>query len=189
MQRFHQVMFIGSLLALSWFAMLAVHEFGHVVGALATGGTVAQVVLHPLTISRTDVSPNPHPLTVVWLGPILGSSIPVLIWRFIPSRITVARQIGCFFAGFCLIANGAYIAFGSMDGVGDCGAMLRHGSATWTLLLFGAITIPLGLHLWHQLGPIKPFLANPAKIDPAVTYWLFTVFVAMLTLEFTFSPK
>jgi len=65
MQRFHQLLFIASLLALSWFAMMAVHEFGHVVSAFASGGAVERVVLHPLTISRTDVSPNPNPSIVV----------------------------------------------------------------------------------------------------------------------------
>jgi hypothetical protein len=42
-----------------------------------TGGTVERVVLHPLSISRTDVSPNPHPVAVVWLGPIVGSVVPL----------------------------------------------------------------------------------------------------------------
>jgi hypothetical protein len=51
MERFHQLLFIVSLVALSWFAMMAVHELGHVVGAVVTGGNVERVVLHPLTIS------------------------------------------------------------------------------------------------------------------------------------------
>jgi hypothetical protein len=42
-KRFHQFILIGSLL-LSWLAMTVVHEFGHVVGAWLTGGTVAKVV-------------------------------------------------------------------------------------------------------------------------------------------------
>ena len=43
-------------MALSWFVMMAVHELGHVVGALATAGSIERVILSPLTISRTDVS-------------------------------------------------------------------------------------------------------------------------------------
>ena len=31
--------------------------------------------------------------------------------------------------------------------------MLRHGSPPWTLWLFGAVTVPAGLWLWHRLGP------------------------------------
>jgi len=117
--------------------MMAVHEFGHVVGALTTGGSVERVVLHPLTISRTDVAPNPRPAIVVWLGPILGCVVPAIGWWLVPRRYAITRQIALFFAGFCLLANGAYIAIGSFDRVGDCGVMLKHGSPLWTLLLFG----------------------------------------------------
>ena len=67
MLRFHQILFAASLVALCWFAMMAVHELGHVVGALVTGGSIERMVLYPLAISRTDVSPNPHPAIVVWL--------------------------------------------------------------------------------------------------------------------------
>ena len=189
MQRVHQLVFVTSLLALSWFAMMAVHELGHVVGALTTGGTVERVVLHPLTISRTDVSTNPNPSIVVWLGPILGCIVPAAVWWLIPRRFAVARKIAMFFAGFCLLANGAYIAIGSFDRVGDCGVMLQTGSPLWTLLLFGTLTIPLGFYLWHRLGSVKHFLADPSMVDPNVAYALLSALIVMLALEFTISPR
>ena len=189
MQRFHQLIFVTLILTLSWFAMMAVHEFGHVVGALTTGGTVERIVLHPLTISRTDVSPNPHPLIVVWLGPILGCIIPAAIWWLIPRRFAVSRNIAMFFAGFCLLANGAYIAIGSFDGVGDCGVMLQHGSPLWALFVFGLLTIPLGFYFWHRLGSVKQFLADPLLVDPIVAYRLFVALIVVLTLEFTISLR
>ena len=40
MKRLHQVLLIGAFLPLCWLAMMAVHELGHVVGAVATGGRV-----------------------------------------------------------------------------------------------------------------------------------------------------
>ena len=58
-----------------------------------------------------------------------------------------------FFAGFCLIANGVYLGVGSIERIYDADDLLRHGSQTWHLWLFAAITIPLGLLLWHRLGP------------------------------------
>jgi len=188
MQRFHQLVFVTSLLALSWFAMMAVHEFGHVVGALTTGGIVERVVLHPLTISRTDVSPNPQPSIVVWLGPILGCVIPAVVWCLIPKRYSVGRRIALFFAGFCLLANGAYIGIWAIDRVGDCGVMLQHGSPLWTLVLFGALTVSLGFYSWHRLGSVKQFLTDPSLVDPAVGYILLGSLVVLLILEFTVSP-
>src|SRR5256885_1670691 len=76
-RRFHQVVLISSLLPLSWLGMMAVHEAGHIAAAWLTGGKVVRVVLYPLTISRTDVDPNPNPLAVTWAGPAVGALLPL----------------------------------------------------------------------------------------------------------------
>ena len=169
--------------------MMAVHELGHVVGAIVTGGNVECVVLHPLTISRTDVSPNPHPAVVVWLGPILGCLIPVAAWLVVPRRMTIARNVAMFFAGFCLIANGAYIAIGSFDRVGDCGEMLRTGSPLWALITFGAVTVAVGLFLWHRLGSLKHFLSNPSVITSRSAYLVLCILLAVVVSESAFSQR
>jgi hypothetical protein len=113
---------------------------------------VSQVVLYPLTISRTDLAENPQPLVVVWAGPLLGSLVPLLGWGIAAGVRLSAAFVLRFFAGFCLIANGLYIGVGSLAGVGDCGEMLRSGSEVWHLWLFGAITVPAGFWLWHRQG-------------------------------------
>jgi hypothetical protein len=152
MSRAPQAVLIASTLLGSWLGMQAVHEAGHVLAARLTGGVVARVVLHPLTISRTDLAHNPAPLVVVWAGPLFGALVPLLFW----AAAALARVPGAFvlrfFAGFCLIANGAYIAVGSFDRIGDAGEMLRFGSPMWLLWLFGLLTVPPGLWLWHGQG-------------------------------------
>jgi hypothetical protein len=77
MNRSYQIMLIGSTLALCWLGMQVVHEIGHVVAAWVSGEEVHRVVLHPLTISRTDTSHERHPLLVVWGGPLVGVLFPV----------------------------------------------------------------------------------------------------------------
>jgi hypothetical protein len=149
-QRTLRVVLIVATLVASWLGMQFVHEAGHVAGAWATGREVERVVLHPLTISRTDLAHNPRPLIVVWAGPLVGVAAPVLLWL-----MALAIKLGeafllRFFAGFCLIANGLYISGGSFQGVGDCGDMLRHGASLWQLWLFGLTTVPLGFALWHR---------------------------------------
>ena len=121
--------------------MMALHEFGHLIGAAITGGGVERVELHPLTISRTDVSPNPHPAIVVWLGPVVGSVLPLVLFVMMPRRFTGQRNVARFFAGFCLVANGVYIAVGSFERIGDCAEMLRTGTPLWVMLAFGAVTV------------------------------------------------
>lgn len=152
MQRFPQIVLVVSTLLGSWLGMQAVHETGHVIGAQLTRGEVVRVVLHPLTISRTDLAENPSPLVVAWAGPAFGVAAPLLIWGVAVAARLPGAFVFRFFAGFCLIANGVYIGVGSFDGVGDCGQMLRHGSEMWQLWLFGLVNAPIGLLLWHGQG-------------------------------------
>jgi hypothetical protein len=147
-----QVALIVATLVASWLGMQAVHELGHILAARLTGGRVNNVALHPLGISRTDVAENPHPLVVAWAGPILGATAPLMAWGLALScRSTIAFLLR-FFAGFCLVANGLYIGLGSFARIGDCGEILRHGSAPWQLWLFGLVTVPAGFALWHGQG-------------------------------------
>ena len=189
MERFHQVLFTVSLVALSWLVMMAVHELGHVVGATATGGSIERVVLQPFTISRTDVSPNPHPATVVWLGPVVGCILPLALFAIVFRRFTVLHNVARFFAGFCLIANGTYISIGSFNQVGDCGEMLRTGTPLWAMLCYGAITIPLGFYLWNGLGSLTHFLDNPSLVAPRIAYIILGVLLVVVVAELALFPR
>lgn len=113
MHRAFQVLLILSTLGFSWLAMQVVHEFGHVIHAWASGGAVVRVYLHPLDISRTDLARNPHPLFVAWGGAIWGCVLPLGLFGLVRWRWPAQAYLPAFFAGFCLIANGAYLAAGS----------------------------------------------------------------------------
>lgn len=132
--------------------MMAVHEAGHVLGAWLTGGTVERVVLHPLAISRTDLAVNPHPVLVSWAGPLFGALLPVLCWLIWRSASVRSAHVVRWFAGFCAVANGAYLGIGSLTGDGDAGDLLREGAAIWQLVVFGVFALAAGLWLWHGLG-------------------------------------
>jgi hypothetical protein len=162
--------------------MQAVHELGHVLGAWATGAKVTRVVLTPTTISRTDVANNSSPLTVAWAGPILGSAMPLFLWLAAQTIRAPGAFLLRFFAGFCLLANGLYIGIGSFARVGDCGEILRHGSAPWLLWLFGAITAPSGLLLWHHQGSSFGFGAAHGQVSHAATHLSVAICLALLLL-------
>jgi hypothetical protein len=181
-RRLHQAVLIVSAVLGSWLGMQAIHEFGHIAGAWLTGGRVAQVVLHPLTISRTDLAHNPAPLRVVWAGPVFGCLLPLAAWGVAAGLRWHWAFLPRFFAGFCLIANGAYIAGGSFDRIGDAGVMLRHGSPAWLLWAFGVVTVPAGLWLWHGLGP--HFGLGPARgrVSLAAAYTCLAALGALVVL-------
>jgi hypothetical protein len=187
MERVHQVVLIISTLMLSWLGMMVVHEFGHVLGAWMTGGTVTRVVLHPLAISRTDVSPNQQPLFVVWAGPVLGVILPLAGWGLAAWIRLPGSYLLRFFAGFCLIANGAYIGVGEFDRVGDAGELLRHGAAPWDLWLFGIATIPLGLLLWHRQGIFFGLGAVRGKVNVRAAYGCLFVLLVPILVECIFT--
>jgi hypothetical protein len=129
--------------------MMLVHELGHILGAAITGGRVTRLVWHPLVFSRTDISPNPHPLIVVWSGPLVGVLLPLLIERIVAWRGADAAYMFKLFTGFCLIANGAYLGIGFFDAAGDAGDMIRLGTPAWLMMTFGVSAALLGLWLWH----------------------------------------
>lgn len=131
---------------------MAAHELGHVMHAYASGGRVARVSLPWFGFSQTFFRSNPHPHFVVWGGPVWGCVLPVVIWALIPRRWKTVRQWVQFWAGFCLVANGAYVGVGWALRVGDAGDLLRYGTPVWAMIAFGAATFSAGMGLWHLLG-------------------------------------
>ncbi|MDB4731902.1 M50 family metallopeptidase [bacterium] len=153
-QTFHRVALWTSIICLSWFFMQAVHEFGHISAALMTGGTILLIDLHPLHISHTLISPNPQPVIVIWAGPIVGVLLPLVLYlvccKFFQNMVHLLR----FFAGFCLIANGAYLGSIAIEAVGDARDFLVENVPIYFPLTFAIITVPSGFLLWNNQGAI-----------------------------------
>ena len=189
MRRVHQVLLIVTFLAFSWLAMMAVHELGHVIGAICTGATVEKVVLHPLAISRTEVGNNRNPLVVIWSGPVIGSLLPLVMLFVFQQAKWTCRPLAKFFAGFCLATNGAYIGCGSIERIGDAGDLLNHGSPTWTLWLFGVVTIPFGFWLWNGLGPSFGLGTAKGAVNRQLTYLSAGLLALTVLVELCFSPS
>ncbi len=168
---------VTALPLLCWLAMQIVHEAGHVLAAWATGGTVTAVVLHPLAISRTDVSPNPSPLIVVWGGPLAGVIVPILAWLAVARFRWPSAYLWRFFAGFCLITNGVYIGSGVVEPVGDTADLVRLGVPSWMLAVFGLVTVPPGFLLWNGLGPSFGF-GKDGRLVPGRHVWGTTLVLA-----------
>jgi hypothetical protein len=187
MSRLEQAVLIVSACALSWLLVSAVHELGHVAGALWTGGRVERIVLHPLAISRTDVRPNPHPLIVTWAGPVVGVALPLAAraacWRV----NSIVRDLVSFFAGVCLIANGLYLGLGSFFQIGDAGDLLRHGAGAWQLWIFGALATPLGLWLWCGTGATFGLGAARGKVSRRAAIICASLALAVAGAEIMFA--
>lgn len=187
MDRVIRAVLVIAALGFSWLVMQAVHEFGHVLHAWMSGGKVAVVVLHPLAISRTDVSPNPSPAFVAWGGAIWGDLIPLAGW-LIARRCSWSRaHFAALFASFCLVANGAYLFVGSFDQIGDAGDLLNHGMPIVSLWLFGATSLAGGLIIWHRHGTdFGLWRVDRAPDLPAIIALVFAT-CAMVIAELCFN--
>ncbi len=160
--------------------MQVFHELGHVLGAYLTGGKIEKVYLHPLSVSMTGLSHNPHPFFVVWAGPFFGSLFGLVICAAARILRLPGRYMFRFLAGFCLIANGFYIGLGSIQGLGDAQDMSRMGSPLWVMVLFGAAASSLGFALWHGIGEKFGLGKSRGEVDgkaAMVSIGLFTAIV------------
>lgn len=182
MSRLNQAILIGSICLASWLGMQQVHELGHVLEARLTGATIVRVVLNPFMFSRTDLATNPHPLIVVWAGPIVGVTLPTVLWIAATGLQLTGAFVLRFFAGFCLIANGLYIGVGSFERVGDCRDMLQHGAELWHLWVFGILTTPLGLWLWHGQGRYFGLGSAAERVSPRTALCTAVICITLVTL-------
>lgn len=189
MPSFSAVVLCASALLLAWLLLQAIHELGHVLAAILTEGSVEQVVLHPLSISRTDVSPNPQPLVVAWAGPIYGSLAPLAIWGVSVAMHLRLAWLARFFAACCLLANGLYLGVGSFGAVGDAGDIIRYGSPPWTLWLFGLATAPAGFWSLNGLGPKFGLGPNAEEISYRLSLGCLAALIVTLGILFVFSSR
>jgi len=145
---FRRWIFILLFLTACWFGMQAVHELGHILAAWSSGATVVQVRMLP--ISWTETANVESPLFVYGAGAVVGTVLPVLFWWTACRLQWTMAYLFRFFAGFCLVANGAYIGCDfSVTGPSDAGLLIEHGANRWILVLFGIVCVPSGLFLWH----------------------------------------
>ena len=170
MNRLFQALLIVSTVGLSWLLMMAVHELGHVWHGWLSGARLDAVHLPLVGFSRTDFLENPHPLFVAWGGAVWGCLLPLAFWIVVRRFAKPYAYLAAWFAGFCLVANGAYLLGGAFRAgdADDGGMILQHGGARWQLLTFGIVAISAGLYLWNGLGPHFGFGAAEGKVDRGV---------------------
>lgn len=187
--RCRQVVLLATFLPWCWLMMMVVHEAGHVLAAWLTGATVDQVILHPLTISQTVVSESPHPLMVSLAGPVLGGLMPLFAWLALRALHLAVSGFARFFAGFCLVANGVYLALGAWTADGDAGDLLQLGMPPWLLTVLGLLSFAGGLALWHGLGPIFGLRGQRESITWRSVFVTTGLLVLTIGLELAFSPR
>ncbi|MCP4177698.1 MAG: hypothetical protein GY756_08020 [bacterium] len=132
---------------ISWWPMMVIHEFGHIISVLIFGGKINKLILYSWKFTYTIRSGSLHPLIDLWAGPVIGVLIP-LIFYLIARKLRVGFFWGMF-SGFCLIANGIYIGIGWINKIGDTKEMINLGSPIYFMLIFSIVCTVSGLFIWH----------------------------------------
>ena len=147
----HRLLLGIAIAYVSWLAFMAVHELGHILHAVISGGRVILVSVPLRGFSQTIVHPDPHELFVVWGGPLWGVLIPLMICGVFSVARRRVPDLWRFFTGLCLIANGAYVGLGwRFGGGGDGKDMPRLGTPRLVMIGFGVICVTVGLLFWHR---------------------------------------
>lgn len=175
-----------STVGLSWQLMMVFHEVGHVLQGWLTGARDAAAIFPPFGFSRTEFAVNPHPLPTTWGGAFWGCILPLAILAV--ARCLVDRKhlyLLTWFAGFCLIANGAYLLGGVfLAGGGDDGSLiLQYGGSRWQLVLFSAAALAAGLYSWSGLGPYFGLGPSNGRVSRKAAVGVTIAFVVVAAVE------
>lgn len=188
-RRASQIVLIAGLIAFCWPMMMLVHETGHAMGAWATGGQVQRVLWHPLVLSRTDVTPNPSPKIEVWAGPVVGAALPAVLAAMVIALRLKISYLFVAFAGFCLLANGLYVGWGTFDPAGDAHEMIRLGVPRGSMLVFGLVAMLSGLWLLDRVSPMLGFGDRPRRIRTNDVVWVLTAAAIVWIVGFVFGNR
>jgi hypothetical protein len=111
-----------------------------------------------------------------------------MVYMFARKYAWLAR----WFAGFCLIANGAYLAGGAVLSSGsadDAGVLLARGAAHWQLLAFGLPAIAIGLYLWNGLGSHFGLGQAKGEVDRRVTIAVLSLWLVVAAIQCMFGRR
>jgi len=183
--RFFQALLIAATTVASWLLMMAFHECGHVLNGWLSGATLLHVDLPPWGFSRTDFSENPHPLFTAWGGVVTGCLLPLTIFLCVRAALPRYTYLARWFAGFCLIANGAYLIGGILhEGrADDGGVILQNGGAPWQLAFVSIPAVALGLYLWNGLGPNFGLGAGNGNVDHRAAVTMTVLLLVIVSME------
>lgn len=155
-------------------ATMFVHELGHVLGAIATGGLVVSVEIRPGRIGHTLVNPNPAPSVVLWSGFLFGWFAPMATrpaWGVQRGLIGPALRAA---AWFSWLAFGSYLALAGRERLTDTGQLFANGWPLTLLMVVGAAVAVVGYvfsrDAWATIN--ERLERHPATWRQALGWWL-----------------
>ncbi|MEA5079169.1 MAG: M50 family metallopeptidase, partial [Anaerolineaceae bacterium] len=157
---FKQVLFNTGCLAFSFCSFPFLHEGGHALATILTGGQVSGFNINPLGWSYLIYPSSPPNLLFTAWGGILFSTFISLFFIGIAFRYRNPFVVLIGFLGiYGLLHNGLDFIFGMVFATGDPSLLLRLGVPSWSILLAACFSLLFGSLLAFFFQPmigIKP---------------------------------
>lgn len=167
--------------------MLLTHEVGHIVAAKLSGGEILAVEIAPGKLSSTILSRNPAPSFVVWAGFLSGWLLPFLSVPFWKTQRLYLGDTFKTFAGFCVLAGGAYLAVGGNESFADTGQLIALGWNHYVLIVIGAAVAVAGYIFTRRaiICLIAAFKNRSPSAGEVLAWW--SILIVWYTVQFAIS--
>ncbi len=167
-----------------------IHESGHALNAVLTGGSLNKITMSPLSWCYASTSGG-NETFVVWGGFLWQTIVPtvvlLLLWYF-KSRLSL---YALFLVLVSFGASGVYMIAGAVAGVGDGGSLVRYGVPPFLLLTVGSVLLLFCLALSLPMGVLlgigrkqTSFISTMMVLMPIQMY-----FLAMLIYNLMENPS
>ena len=152
---FQQMLIVLGIFVFSYNLSNLIHESGHALNAVLTGGSLNKITMSPLSWCYAWTSGG-NRIFVIWGGFLWQTIVPtvilLLLWCF-KSRLSL---YALFLVLVSFAESGIYMITGAVAGIGDGGNLVRYGIPPFILLTVGSILLlcclPLSLPMGVLLG-------------------------------------
>jgi hypothetical protein len=179
MKTFQKCLIVMGISVFAFNASTIVHELGHALTVIATGGKFGFIEVTPFSWSYAHYIFAPEPMATSW-GGILWSVIFGLLAFFVPwvakSRLSF---IGVLLAISSLAGEGTYLLVGTVFHVGDPASLLGQGVPPLALIVIGSLLLLLCFPLILPLGTLldvgkgkNKLMTTVAVVSPIMAYLL-----------------
>jgi hypothetical protein len=188
---FRQAIFVFGSLCFSIVASTILHESGHALATLLTGGKISSLVINPLGWSYVvyESSILPQPLFTAW-GGILFSTIASIILLWIALQFQNPYWVFIGFVGiFILLSNGMNFMMGLIYSTGDPALLYEYGVPIWIILLvgclsaFGGVLLAILFQPFIGITPGDSFLRRLFILGSGIIFYRLLVTIYATTLN------
>ncbi len=154
MKTFQRCLIVLGAFVFAYNAGNLIHEFGHGINVLATGGSIGRISISPLSWSYISYAGGGEARATTWGGFLWETILPLLIFLGLWCIKSRASFWALLLAMVALATTAIYMLVGAFLDIGDAGFLVRVGLPTWPFVAIGAGLLLLCLLLALPLGTL-----------------------------------